>query len=129
MPDGGVQPGEVQPAAQQDWLTKEDKQTLVVTFAGSVAANLVTVLAVGAGLALVHYVRAAPIARHHHAVTDLLLLAAGVVVVYGVAAWVARARARHNRGYKMLYLVARIFVALALFAVVIALIGVASGFK
>jgi hypothetical protein len=116
---------DARPVAQKGWLTEDDKHVLVV----SIAANLVTVLAVGGGLALVHYVRGLPVAQHHHAVTDLMLITGGVAVVYGLIAVVCRARARHNQRYRPLYLAARIYVAVPLFVLVLALIGVASGFK
>jgi hypothetical protein len=132
MVNGGGQHGGGQRAAQQGWLTEDDKHVLLVTFAGSVAANLATVLAVGAAVALVHYTRSSTANLHIHAVTVLMVGTAVVAVAYGVVALLARAlvkRRPDSRRFRLLYLIARVYVALPLLVLVLAVIGVASGFK
>lgn len=62
------------PEASKGW-SEQDRRTLVITFAGGLAANLVAVLLVGAVLAFVH------LARHNWSSSGLVIEALVITVI------------------------------------------------
>jgi hypothetical protein len=115
------------------WLSDADKRTLVVTFAGTLAANLLTVLVVGGAIAIIHYSESAEPPRDHGLIVLFLALTSVILVFfYAVLALFARAFAKRKPASQLrrfLYTFAPFYVGIPLIGLFLVLVGAAAGIK
>jgi hypothetical protein len=122
-------------------LSSADIKLLVITFAGTIAANLVTVLFVGLAIALTHYIRPTQGGTFEDALTAFLTLGA-IVFPFAWLTVLSRLRKRRNlyerRGEDIPYLdlflrrtviVSGIVAMGVLVMVVLTWVGIAAGIK
>jgi hypothetical protein len=118
------------------WMSADDWRLLVITFAGTVAANLVTVLLVGLALALVHEQSKSgggpdrvPLALTSAGVSLLIGLAAVLFGRYGKLAKLAKQYPKWRTGRRIFYAVTLGFAGVYFLASMFTFIGLASGIK
>ena len=125
-------------AGHRSWVTSEDGRLQMITFAVTLAANLVTVLVIGGALALVRAFRVTAsygIDGHpasQQPLYNLLLVTVVVAVVCGVLAYRARVWSRRepdDRSRWWVYVIALICFAVLLLVLLLAVLGEAAGIK
>lgn len=109
-------------------FTSDDIKLLVITFAGTVAANLITVLFVGLAIVLVHI----GYAHHHPELFVLTLIALTIMATIGVVLLFRIFSYRRKRGFHDYNPAKWLLAAPLVFGVILLLlfwVGVASGIK
>jgi hypothetical protein len=124
---------EDQPGKPRGWLSETDQHLLVVTFVGTVAANLITVLFAGGAIALVRVLQShLPPGQRAEILTIIIVGTAAFVCWNALQAFVFRAYANRKPESlirSLLYLNALFSIVWPLLLLFLVLVGLAAGIK
>jgi hypothetical protein len=128
----GSSPDQRADASQRGWLSAADQRTLIITIAGTLVANVGTVVVVGGALAMVHHFNSANVPKQRHA--DLVsflvfsILVAALSLGLGIGLW--RMRSEFNKLWeRILWWIYMGYMVVGFLAVILFWVGVAAGVK